>query len=430
MAAPNVAGVLARYRALYPSKTVAQIRAAVQATAIDIEAPGKDNNTGYGLLDAYELLTGQPSPARNWVTAPGEPTNLRATPGNRSVGVTWGAPAFTGGSAVAGYVVQVVSASDEAELWLGASARSATVTGLVNGRAYRVYVTAYNSDWYGNPAIGPSVTPRPPTVPAAPAIGTATPGNASTVVRWSAAANNGSAVTSYTVKAYRGSTLVKTLTVAGSATSVQVTGLANGHGHTFTVTARNGVGYGPSSARSANVVPRTVPSAPRIGSAAAGASAAVVRWAAPTSNGGAAVTGYQVRVYRGSTLVKTVTVGASSTSATVGGLARRVGSPVRRSRGQRRRHEPDVGVERHGLSALTAAGTPATRRLLPGAWRSGSGSCPSGTGSPSRARRCAPGATRWCRASSWRSPPRSSGWTAPTCGCTTSPGSWRRRSRC
>ena len=325
MAAPHVAGVLARYRELYPSKTVAQIRAAVQATAIDIEAPGKDNNTGYGLLDAYELLTGLQSPARNWITAPGEPTNLRATPGNQSVGVTWGVPAFTGGSAVAGYVVQLVSTSDEAELWLGASARSATVTGLVNGRAYRVYVTAYNSDWYGNPAIGPSVTPRPPAVPAAPAIGTATPGNASTVVRWSAAANNGSAVTSYTVKAYRGSTLVKTLTVAGNATSVQVTGLANGHGHTFTVTARNGMGYGPASARSANVVPRTVPTAPRIGSASAGSSAAVVRWAAPTSNGGAAVTSYQVRVYRGSTLLKTVTVGSSATSATVGGLARRVG---------------------------------------------------------------------------------------------------------
>jgi subtilisin family serine protease len=325
MAAPHVAGVLARYRALYPAKTVAQIRTAVQTTAIDIEAPGKDNNTGYGLLDAYELLTGQQSPARTGVTAPGEPTGLRVSAGNQTVGLTWGAPLFTGGSAVAGYVVQVVSASSEAELWLGASARSATVGNLVNGTAYRVYVTAYNSTWFGNPAIGPSVTPRAPAVPGAPAIGTPTAGNAAVLVRWSAAAPNGSAVTSYTVKAYRGSTLVKTVTATGSATSILVSGLANGAGHTFTVTARNGVGYGPTSAPSAAVVPKTRPSAPRIGTASAGNSSMVVRWAAPTSNGGAAITAYQVRVYRGSTLVKTVTVSGSTYAVTVGSLARRAG---------------------------------------------------------------------------------------------------------
>ena len=50
-----------------------------------------------------------------------------------------------------------------------------------------------------------------------------------------------------------------------------------------------------------------------------------MRWAAPVSNGGAAITSYQVRVYRGSTLLKTVSVGPSSTSTTIGGLARRVG---------------------------------------------------------------------------------------------------------
>lgn len=325
MAAPHVAGVLARYRALYPAKTVAQIRSAVQTTAIDIEAPGKDNNTGYGLLDAYELLTGQQSPARTGVTAPGEPTALRASAGNTSVGVTWGAPAFTGGSPVAGYVVQAVSAGGEVELWVGASARSATVNGLVNGRAYRVYVTAYNATWYGNPAIGPSVTPRAPTVPAAPAIGAATPGNSAVLVRWSAAAANGSAVSSYTVRAYRGPGLVKTVTASGSATSLLVTGLVNGYGHTFTVTARNGVGEGPTSARGANVVPRTVPSAPRIGTASPANGSAVVRWAAPASNGGASVTGYQVRVYRGSTYVKTVTVSPRSSAVTIGGLSRRVG---------------------------------------------------------------------------------------------------------
>lgn len=145
------------------------------------------------------------------------------------------------------------------------------------------------------------------------------------LVRWTAPAANGSAVTSYTVRVYRGPTLVKTVTAAGSARRLLVRGLANGYGHTFTVTARNGVGYGPSSARSAKVIPRTVASAPRIGSPSPGTGSAVVRWVAPAGNGGAAVTGYLVRVYRGSTLVTTVTARAGSTSLTVSGLTRRVG---------------------------------------------------------------------------------------------------------
>ncbi len=188
-----------------------------------------------------------------------------------------------------------------------------------------MYVTAYNSDWFGNPAFGAPVTPRAPTVPGAPSIGVPTAGNAAVLVRWSAAAANGSAVSSYTVRAYRGSTLVKTVTASGSATSLLVSGLSNGAGHTFSVTARNSLGYGPTSARSASVVPKTRPGAPRIGVASAGNAAAVVRWAAPVTNGGSAVTAYQVRVYRGSTLVKVVTVGPSTGAVTVSGLARRTG---------------------------------------------------------------------------------------------------------
>jgi hypothetical protein len=132
-------------------------------------------------------------------------------------------------------------------------------------------------------------------------------------------------VSVYIVRAYRGNTLVKTVAAAGTATSLQVTGLANGHGHTFTVTARNGLGYGPTSARSAAVVPKTRPGAPRIGTASAGNGGAVVRWAAPTSNGGSAVTYYQVRVYRGSTYVRTVNVSPTTTAVTIGGLTRRAG---------------------------------------------------------------------------------------------------------
>jgi hypothetical protein len=324
MASPHVAGVVARYRALYPAKTVAQIRAAVQATAIDIETRGRDNSSGYGLLDAYELLTGSQSPSRPWVTAPGEPTGLRTTAGDREIAVGWGAPAFTGGAPVEGYLVEAYGPGAPLEFYLPASARSHRIPNLVNGTAYDIYVTAWNYEWYGNPAIGAPVTPIAATVPGAPPLGAMTAGNASVQVRWGAAPANRSTVVSYTVKAYRGATMVKAVTVPGTATTTLVTGLLNGAGHTFTVTARNGVGYGPPSAQSAAVVPRTKPTAPRVTSVSAGRSAATVKWAVP-HNGGAPLTSYVVKAYRGYTLVKTITVKPTVTALTVTGLAPGVG---------------------------------------------------------------------------------------------------------
>jgi hypothetical protein len=326
MAAPHVAGVLARYRDVHPEATVAQVRAAVQTSAIDIEGPGKDNNTGYGLLNAYQLLSGQQPPARIRVTAPGEPTALRATPGNASVGVTWGAPLFTGGSAIAGYGVvvhkgtQVTETSHVTTAWAGPGARGLAVPGLVNGSPYLLFAFAYNGEGYnGNVAFpaGP-ITPRPPTLPDRPVMAAPVVGNRSVKVAWTAPSSGGSTITSYTVRTSRPGAPSKESTT--TATTLQVTGLANGHAYTFSVRANSAVGHGPFSAPTASVTPRTVPSTPRIGTPTAGAGIAVVRWAPPVSNGGSAITGYTVQAYRGATLVRTVSVAGKATSVTVGGL--------------------------------------------------------------------------------------------------------------
>jgi hypothetical protein len=110
-----------------------------------------------------------------------------------------------------------------------------------------------------------------------------------------------------------------------TATSLVVTGLTNGASYQFQLAATNAAGTGPDSALSTVVIPATVPGAPPIATAASGTVGGTVtataNWNAPTSNGGAAVTGYVVRALRIST---TGTVLATTTSPVQAGWARQL----------------------------------------------------------------------------------------------------------
>ena len=170
-----------------------------------------------------------------------------------------------------------------------------------------------------------------PTVPGAPSGVSATAGNGSAVVSWSApSSNGGSSVTSYTVTPYVGgvaqSSLVTNVGGNPPATSVTVSGLTNGTSYTFTVSATNVVGTGPASAASNAVTPTapTVPGAPTGITATAGSGSASVSWTAPSSNGGSSITSYTVTPYVGgvaqSSLVTNVGGNPPATSATITGL--------------------------------------------------------------------------------------------------------------
>ena len=86
---------------------------------------------------------------------------------------------------------------------------------------------------------------------------TATAGNQSATVSWTAPANGGSPITMYTVTPYLAGVAQTPTQVAGSppATTATVTGLTNGSSYTFTVSATNAVGTGPASAPSQAVTP-------------------------------------------------------------------------------------------------------------------------------------------------------------------------------
>ncbi|HEY3924873.1 MAG TPA: fibronectin type III domain-containing protein [Acidothermaceae bacterium] len=131
-----------------------------------------------------------------------------------------------------------------------------------------------------------------PTAPDAPTNVTASPGNASASVSWTAPSDGGSPITGYTVTSDpAGGTVAFTGT-----TSALVTGLSNGVGYTFTVTATNAVDTSDPSDPSNSVVPQapTAPDAPTNVTASPGNASASVVWTAPASNGGSPITSYTV----------------------------------------------------------------------------------------------------------------------------------------
>jgi uncharacterized protein (TIGR02145 family) len=128
-------------------------------------------------------------------------------------------------------------------------------------------------------------------IPGAPTMGTATAGAGQATITYTAPATNGGAsIISYTATTTPGG-LTSTVSQAGSG-SITVTGLATSTAYTFTVTATNAAGTSAASAPSNSVTPYTIPNAPTVGTATAGAGQATITYTAPASNGGAAITSY------------------------------------------------------------------------------------------------------------------------------------------
>ncbi|MGC4937303.1 fibronectin type III domain-containing protein [Kribbella sp. DT2] len=270
---------------------------------------------------SYRLTAGFPVTP----TAPDAPAIGTATAGNGTATVAWTAPAYNGGSAITGYQVRVYrNGALVSTQTAAAGATSLAITGLTNGSPHQFSVAAVNAIGTGAfSVLSNTVTPSAPAGPGVPGIGTATAGNATATAVWTApASNGGSAITSYKVRVYRGTTLINTLNAGATATSLVMTGLINGQPHQFSVAAVNVLGTSAFSALSNTVTPTapTVPGVPGIGTATAGNATATAVWTAPASTGGSAITGYKVRVYRGTTLINTLNAGATATSLAMTGL--------------------------------------------------------------------------------------------------------------
>lgn len=195
---------------------------------------------------------------------PGTPTAVTAFPGDGQAVVSW-TPAQDG-QPVTSFTVRNSFASNGtlvADVLVNPTPgtsivpTSVTVTALTNGVSYQFEVLASNAVGSSAPsAASNTVTPQAATVPGVPIGVVATADNAQALVAWSAPANGGSPIISYTVTALVGGVASGiSSTVPGSATGADVTGLTNGVTYTFTVHATNAIGNSPESAPTAPVTP-------------------------------------------------------------------------------------------------------------------------------------------------------------------------------
>jgi len=256
----------------------------------------------YGVIVLRNALSQQPQ-------VPGAPTLASLVPGDGRATATWAAPASDGGSAITSYTATATPGNAICVT----SGLTCTIQGLSNGTTYSVTVAATNG--VGRGPASNALTTTPGVAPSAPRSLATSPNLPSGIgLAWLAPATEGSsALSGYRIyRAAPGENAATLLAIVGNVLSFTDTAVSNGASYTYQVAAVNGFGEGPRTAPLA-ATRGTSPSAPRSLSASAGGQGISLAWSAPASNGGSAVTNYEV--YRGTTPANALRI------ATVAGTA-------------------------------------------------------------------------------------------------------------
>lgn len=243
------------------------------------------NTMGSSSAVATEFMT---TPA----TTPGLPVLDAVTRHDTRVDVRWTAPIETGGLPITEYRVRAMVGGVE----VGGCVTSLTqclITGLVNGVAHRIDVSAINEVGASESAHwGTDITPATVSGPVVDVA--AVRGNARILVAWQVPSDDGGErIVEYRVTALLNDTIVVNTCVT-STLSCELTGLTNGVPYSLAVVAINAVG-GSLEARVAGTrTPATVPGSPVIIGAVRMDRAIEVSFSAPVESGGEPIQGYTI----------------------------------------------------------------------------------------------------------------------------------------
>ncbi|MFM9083681.1 MAG: fibronectin type III domain-containing protein, partial [Actinomycetota bacterium] len=232
--------------------------------------------------------------------APSVPRSLGASSQLNALYVSWTAPSSDGGAAIDAYLVDW--SVDGGTTWQGlvtlsSGTRWTTLSPLTGGTAHVVRVRATNG--FGtSPAATVSATPTAPSVPSVPRSLWVNAGYNSASLYWMRpSSNGGSAVTGYRIEwsTDAGATWPNSTVVASTQTSTRIDSLVGGQWHHFRVVAINAIGASaPTAPFAVTVLAVTAPGTPRNFGGFLSGTSAYLSWSTPSSNGGAAITGYEV----------------------------------------------------------------------------------------------------------------------------------------
>lgn len=218
-------------------------------------------------------------------TTPAAPGSLSVARGNAILDVAWTEPIDDGGLSVTGFAVTTDPVSDGCVT----AVYSCTLSGLTNGTAYRVSISARNDVGTGEPITFANLV-TPATTPTAVRGIVAQRGDRSVHLDWVPPVDDGGdSVSGYRVTDRATGTLVCSTTDV----FCSIEQLINGAEYRFDVVAVNAIGASPVSSSPA-IVPATRPAPAAAPAPTRGDRSVSVRWVEPPRSAGVPVLKYSV----------------------------------------------------------------------------------------------------------------------------------------